>query len=479
MKQRDLFWIFGGRLITTLLGLVSINIATRLLEPSQYGSLALLVTIQLFCGMFLVNPLEQYVYRHAHLWWDQKILFAKFSTYGIYLLFIALVGAGVIFFAVPESPNLFFVSGGMCLMVFSVAWNGITVPMLNMLGYRAESVFWSVLTAFLGLGLSLIFVNFHKIGLAWFLGQALAMGITSFGAYLSLKSKSQNTKQQISSLPLITRGEVISYCLPLALSTGLMWLQLSGYRLIVEEFWGLSALGYITVGFVITNQIWAAFEYFATQFLYPSFYRKITGADIDENIKTLSDLLNILGPMCLALVGLTIFCGPALLYLLIDAKYQEAVMFISFGAVIECCRVLANFFSRAAHITQKTSSLNLPYALGVFLLVGMLCFFGKTGHELIWVAVSLTISCALTLLIIAINMYRQVAYRLDGKSWLLGGLVLLPMFLISFYSSNSMGIGEAIFDCGISAVIGGLSVFVLIWKNPAFYRLTSVALIEK
>ncbi|MDH2917874.1 MAG: hypothetical protein PXX73_01575 [Sideroxydans sp.] len=478
--SRDLLLIGGGRITTALLGLVSIRVATNLLSPEQYGALSLLVAIQLLCGMFLINPVEQHIYRHAHAWWDEGTLLARLFSYKIYTGAISFIGAVLVI--VVTHPQSFqaamLVSLIMLCMVVAVTWNGITVPMLNMLGYRAESIYWAVLSTFLSVLFSVLFVYWQHDAIAWFAGQAVGMACGALGAWISIQRKGARANHPTERLVLLSKETIISYCIPLALATGLMWLQLSGYRFAVEHFWGLSSLGYIAVGFVLTSQIWGLLEYLATQLLYPAFYRQITGASTVQNEAAFSDLLNILGPMSLVLVGVSILAAPALLYMLVSQQYQSAITFVYFGVVIECCRVLSNLFSRAAQITKHTKSLALPYAVGGGLQLLFIYVAGTLHADTIWVAVSLVIGAVSMLVIMAVQMYKEVVYRLELPRWLWAGGVLIICLLVCILLPTPNGALQALTILAVIALSGGGAVYWLAANNPSVERLLGVKLRE-
>lgn len=476
--RRDLLLIGGGRFATALLGLVSIRIATNLLSPEQYGVLALLIAVQMFCGMFLINPVEQHIYRHAHAWWDSQTLLARLSSYKAYTWIVS--GVGAVFVIVTGAPQSLEEAALLGLVMFSVVvtvtWNGITVPMLNMLGFRAESVFWAVMTTGLSVLSSVLLVCWSNTAIAWFAGQAIGMALGALGAGISLRQKSVTANHDKGILPLIDKNTVITYCIPLAVATGLMWLQLSGYRFAVEHFWGLATLGYIAVGFILTSQIWGMFEYLATQFFYPAFYRRITGADTAQNEITLSDLLNILGPMSLVLVGVTVLAAPALLYVLVAQQYHSAVIFIFFGVVIEYCRVLGNLFSRAAHITRRTRSLTLPYAIGAGAQLLLLIIAGWLQAKVIWVGFSLVAGAVIMLMIMAVNMYHEVHYKIDTRRWFLSGVVLTLFVMIKIWLPVPAGIWQAFLVLGVVGLSGAWMMYLIGWQNPAIKRLLGVGL---
>lgn len=478
--NRDLLLIGGGRIATALLGLVSIRVATTLLSPEQYGVLSLLVAIQLLCGMFLINPVEQHIYRHAHAWWDEGTLLARLYSYKTYTVTIACIGAAIVVVVTPpqslEAATM--VSLVMLGMVAAVTWNGITVPMLNMLGYRAESIYWAVLSTFLSVLFSVLFVYWRPDAIAWFAGQAVGMACGALGGWFTLQRKGVRAIHPLGQTVLLNKETIISYCIPLALATGLMWLQLNGYRFAVEYFWGLTSLGYIAVGFVLTSQIWGLLEYLATQLLYPSFYRQITGADTVQNEVAFSDLLNILGPMSLVLVGVSILAAPSLLYMLVSTQYQSAITFVYFGVVIECCRVLSNLFSRAAQITKRTKSLAIPYALGGSLQLLLIYIAGKFDADTIWVAVSLVVGAISMLAVMAVQMYKEVAYRLDLPRWLWALSVLIICWLVCMLLPTPNGVLQALMILAVITVSGGGAVYWLAANNPSVERLLGVKLRE-
>ena len=72
-----------------------------------------------------------------------------------------------------------------------------------------------------------------------------------------------------------------------------MWLQLSGYRFLIEGYWGLAQLGFMAVGLQLAGQISALAESLAMQFLYPLFYRRVSlQEEKNEVVLAFSDLLN-------------------------------------------------------------------------------------------------------------------------------------------------------------------------------------------
>jgi len=466
----------GGRIATALIGLIAIRASTTYLSPEQYGQLALLIVVQTFCGLFLINPIGQYINRHTHSWWEEGSLLPRLSRYGYYILLVALLGGVVMFFVARSSSTEFPLLASLSLlaMVLAGTWNATLVPMLNMVGFRAGSVLCAIITVTLALLASVVLMQWFPLAVSWFSGQVLGMLVGAALAYFLLSK--QVTSGTPSTYVLIDRVAIYSYCFPLALAAGLMWVQLSGYRLLVESYWGLAQLGFITVGLMLAAQLWGIAESLAMQFLYPYFFKRIS-ADQDGNGKeALSDLLNILGPLYLLLAGMTVAIAPALVFLLIDDKFSDALVFVMMGAGIECCRALANVFGNAAQVTKRTRSLALPYAVGATLICLLLFLAGDRGMEVFYVGVVLLVGAVSMLLTMIMAMYKEVKFTLDVKRWCTAGLLMFVLVGGGFFLPNLQEWWSITLLLAVVGVIAGATSSLLLWKNPALAALLNVQL---
>jgi O-antigen/teichoic acid export membrane protein len=477
--KRDLMLVGGGRLAAALMALVTIRAVTTFLTPEQFGELALLIAVQMFCGLFLVNPVGQHINLHTHAWWDDGTLLARLKSYRHYVLAVSFVGAGVVLGIGQHhsAMQLLWTLISMFAMVAAGTWNATLIPMLNMLGFRAISIFWSILTIATGLVSSILLVVWSQSATAWFAGQAIGMGVGALGAKYVLRQHAKQSELDVSALPLLDKRTILSYCLPLALATGLMWLQLSGYRFAIESYWGLAQLGFLAVGLQLAGQIWGLAESLSTQFLYPLFYRRVSAHEnLTEVDLAFSDLLNTLVPVYLVLAGLTILSAPYLLKLLVAPQFRDALNFVMLGAGIELCRVLGNLFSNAAHIRRKTKSLALPYAVGSMTSLGLIYCVGVRQMEINWVGVALIVGAFAMLMTMLTNMYRQVKFSLDVTRCFLGFLMMLAMASAAFWIPRVSGFGANIGILLLVAMPAGIVVCALLWKNPATLRLLNAQL---
>lgn len=477
--KSDLLLISGGRLATALLGLITIRAVTTFLTPAQYGELTLLIAVQMFCGMFLINPIGQHINLHTHAWWDDGTLMARLKPYRRYVLAVSFVG-GVVVLGMGKQlsvEQMLWTAAAMFAMVVAGTWNATLIPMLNMLGFRAASVIWSVITGAIGLASSALLVVWSPSATAWFAGQALGMVVGALGAKYVLRRHAMQSKCSQGALPLLDRHTVLTYCLPLALATGLMWLQLSGYRFVIEDYWGLAQLGFLAIGLQLAGQVWALAESLAMQFLYPLFYRRVSAHEnLAEVELAFSDLLNTLVPVYFVLTGLLLLSAPYLLNLLVASQFQDAVAFVMLGASIELCRVLGNLLSNAAHIRRKTKSLALPYAAGAMVSLVLIYFAGVWQMGIIWAGAALIMGAMAMLMVMWIGMRRQIRFTLDFKRWIWSAVVMVAMAAIVIWMPRVSGLGAAIGMLILVATPAGIAVVALLWKNPATLRLLSVRL---
>lgn len=471
--------VTGGRIAAALMALVAIRIVTTYLTHTQYGELALLLTVQMFCGLFLINPVAQHINFHTHAWWDDGTLLSRLRSYKKYIVAVSFIGSMIVLAMGKQdtAKSLLLAAAAMFSMIIVGTWNATYIWMLNMLGFRAASVFWGVVTAAISLVSSACLVIWLHSATAWFAGQAIGMGIGALGAKYVFGLRATTRDVSRSNPPLLDRHTILTYCLPLAMATGLMWIQLSGYRILVEVYWGLAQLGFLVVGLQVAGQIWALIETMATQFLYPLFYRRVSVHENNAEVEhAFSDLLNTLVPIYFVVTGLLVSCAFYLLKLLVAPQFQGAQYFVMAGAGIEMCRVLGNLLSNAGHVKRKTSSLVFPYAVGAISTLILISLAGTAKMTMAWVGGCLLLGAASMLLVMVIAMYRQIKFSIDRSRFLLGAVAMLAIPLIATRLPQPTGIAQSI---GLMILIGSFATAIsvaLLWKNPAAFRLLNVQL---
>lgn len=477
--NRDLMLVSGGRLAAALMALITIRAVTTFLTPEQYGALALLTAVQTFCGLFLINPVGQHINLHTHAWWDDGTLMARLKSYRRYIFSVAVVGCMVVIGMGKHISvdQVLWSAFALFSMVIAGAWNATLISLLNMVGFRAASIIWTMITSAVGLAGSILLCMWHPFAVSWFAGQAIGMMAGALGARHVLRKQATQLKFSHDALPLLNRNTILTYCLPLSLATGLMWLQLSGYRFLIEIYWGLAQLGLIVVGLNLAGQLWSLAESLAMQFLNPLFFRRISEHEnLAEVELAFSDLLNTLFPVYFVLAGALVLGAPYLLKILVAPKFQDAVIFVMLGSGIELCRVLGNVLSNAAHARRKTISLALPYAAGAIVSLFTIYFVARWKMEMFWVGAALLTGAMAMLIVMWYGMRRQVRFKIDRVRWVLGAMMMLLMSVLVTWAPKVSGLGAGIAMLILVALPSFVVVAVLLWKNPAMLRLLNVQL---
>ena len=479
MPKADILILIAGRLGAALIALLTLRAVTTFLLPGQYGELALLIALQMFCGLVLINPVGQHINLHTHAWWDEGSLWARLKKYRLYVLGVACIGAVITFGLGIRHPNLELLANcfAVFFMVLFATWNATLVSMLNMLGFRGASVLWTIATAAVGAAASIVLVFWHPTGIAWFLGQCIGMAVGAFGAHLALAVRTPPAPSTQRAPTLFERSTISTYLVPLAMATVMMWLQLSGYRFIVEWKWGLTRLGLLALGLQLAAQIWGLVESFSMQFLYPSFYRRINDDKTDAGtMLAMSDLLNTIAPVYLVLAGFIVAGAPNFMKLLVAPQYFESIKFLYLGAVIELCRGLANVMSNAAQAKHATGTLVFPYAIGALLTIGMIQLMDSDPSAIEWVGVAMLAGVLGMAWAMYIGMRRLVRFRIDCTRWCAAVAVMLFLGTTSRWGPSLSGVLPNIAMLLILSAFVSITLTALLRGNPAVTRLLGVNL---
>lgn len=481
----DFVIIVLARVITALLAIASVRVMTTFLTPSDYGQWSLLVAYQTLGALFLINPVDQHVFRFAHIWWDAGKLIENLKKYNLYIIAVSLFIGLIVFLwwsinnGIATAGILSGISVALILYLSSCSI-GLSF-LLNMLGFRADSVTWAVVSAIVGLLSSTLLVMQYPNAMTWLYGQAIGFAIGALGALNSLRKRHPKLdipSQKIAFSNFINRFTVFNFCLPLAAATGFMWLQNTGYRLFVGDVWGFTALGFMVIGLGISAQLTAIIESLAMQFLYPYFARRVASAKSDGQIGTaLSDLMNVLAPIYAIWAGFNAICATALLELLTDARYHVAVPFVIFGAMIEFMRCTTNLWSNTARAKLKTKGLIMPYMVGA----GVICFGMLTAKyfqiNLITLSSILVIAGLFTLITMIFIMQKLLLISIDFPRILIALLIMGTCFFVAIFTPlKTNGIFQHLTLLVVSGFVASLLIGLMLWRNAALSRLLSTQL---
>jgi len=488
-SRSEFVWVLTGRVVTALVAIASLRVMTALLESAEFGIYALLVGFQGLFGLLLISPVGQHINRHTHAWSDDGSLFGRLAGYNKYLVLVSGGAAVAVMSWWLVFPDINSTVAAAILATVTVSavvyfgtWNATLIYILNMIGLRGPSVIWMSVTSVAGLIASVCLAYHFHTGWSWLFGQAVGMMTGAVGARYVLKKlqapRSSLASQSDAKTLMLDRQTVLSYCLPLAMATGLMWLQSTSYRFWVGTVWGIADLGLLALGLSVAAQLWAIVETLFMQLLSPYFFRHIGARKSrSEKAMLLSDLVNVVWPIYAILAGLNIYFSSSLLAVLADDKYHGAVVFVMWGVLIEFFRCTANLWSYAAQIEGQTRKVILPYALATMVLwSGLVLFCGRDGGVESLPAV-LVGAGAVACVSMVLQMQMVLPVKLDIWRWLVSTLALVMCLLLSFVAplrvdglANNMGL--LLLGLSIAAgVIGSL-----LRRNAALARLLSVDL---
>ena len=485
----DFIWVLGGRVATALISIASLRILTTLLEPADFGLYALLLAFHGCAALILLSPVGLHINRNMHAWWDENTLLSRLYLFNKYLFFVSVgIAVAVICWWLiyqATDQNIYgaiFASIAVGLTIFLSTWCGLFVQILNMLGFRAASAGWMTASSIIGLGFSSLFTYKYHTGTSWLLGQTVGMAVGAIGAGLMLCRYQVGRKFVVMNFeklpPLLDRQTIVHYCLPLAIATGLMWLQNTGYRFWVGGAWGAAELGLLAVGLSISAQIWAIIETLSMQFLNPYLFRHITDVKSDSQKSViLSDMVNIMWPVYAVLAGFNVIFASSLLKMLTNERYHAAVSFVLLGVFIEFFRCTANLWSYAAQIERSTTKYIWPYGFGAIIVwLGAIAITYVNG-DIIYIAIVLAISGFGMCVVMLRVMQFMIPVTLDVRRWAAGAAVLLACtasVIVIPIRTDGFIINIGLIILGL--IVSGSVMLALLWRNPALTRLLAVTL---
>jgi O-antigen/teichoic acid export membrane protein len=472
--KQDLVLLSIGRATTAFVALLTVRVVTTFLSPEQFGELTLLITTQTLISLFLINPLIMHISIHTIPWWREGVLLGKLKSFQKYVLAASIFGGLSMIFKYQQQTTMesCWAIASMFFMVIASAWNVTIIPILNMLGYRKASVSWSVLSSIASLILAICLVWWLQSPIAWFMGQALGLSLGAIGAKKSLNNYGLNVKHSQSNQALLSLHTAVTYCFPLAIAAGLMWAQLSGYRFLIENYWGLIQLGFFAVGLQLAGQIFSLVESLTGQFLSPLFYKRVSMHETSTDIESaFSDLLNSLFPLYFVLTGVVIWGSQYFLNLLVAKQFQDSAIFVILGASVELCRVLGNLLSNAAHVRRKTFSLMIPYACGAGTTLLLIYLVGIRDLTIIWAAISLQVGAGVMLIFMFLGMHAQIKFKIDTLRVFIGMLLMFGMIFLRFSSPNATDLYVTLEMIFLILIVAVIAIFSLSWRNPAIIRL--------
>lgn len=432
--------IVFGRAVQFILALAMLRVATTLLSPEEMGKVSLVLTTIAFFAMFLVNPVGMFINRRLHAWQAQGSARAFLERYVAYLVGISLLAAGSLFALNVGGLVNFGMSVGwvVALVCSSLIFNTInqtSIPSLNMLGDIRSFVVLTVATLAASFLFAVLLVEFVKTSAQYWifgllLGQTLlaVIGTKKLFNRLSIHAAAPATSVKIRRRHLQV---LFDFAWPVALAAGLGWLQLQGYRYIIESQLGLAQLGLFAAGYSISAGMIAGFESILTTYFQPRLYRDVNGGEPSTQAQAWRRYASAVIPSLILTTALIVLLAPEFTRLLLGERFQGAASFVIWGALAEAARVLTGVYSLIAHVQMRTRLLIVPTACGALLSIA-LCVLLIPSMGASGVGIALTIAGFIVVLLLhmflAHRMGGSIPLQMFGRAF----IATLALFIIAF-----------------------------------------------
>ena len=439
----DFLIILVGKLLQVILMIAAIRVSTALLEPKEMGNIYIFTTIYSFFVLSLISPFGQYINRHTNQWYQKKSLLDNLGIYGLYLIsisiFSVLVGFLFYSFGVSQDIELYFFLGLLFVFILFLTLNQTILPLLNMLHYRLSFTILTVLTAFGIIVFGYLLVSlFGNTAQNWLLGTVISNILFVIIGFFVLKNRINEKFYGFSySFRKITKEKIKSiliFVLPLSVATFFMWLQNSGYRILIEQNISLEFLGFLGVGLAVSGQMASTIESIVMQYSHPIYYQLITNATIEDRKKAIESLINKVLPIYLMLAILLTFLAKYVVEILVDEKYYGVYIFTAFGIWIEFFRMTSNLFGNISQSEMNTKKFMIPYIIGSMLTVSLVYLSSVNIEYKFYLPFSLLIGGFFTMLFMYISMKKLINFTINFRLIILSFIISSPYISIYFFN---------------------------------------------
>ncbi len=399
------------RVATSGISLFSFIFITHKISPEQYGQYAVVMVIQLFGGLILINPIGQYINRHIFDWYRKNILGKVYKKYLSYTIISGLICLIISFFILNikvSSTDAIQLSIATGLVLISITWNTTLISTVNALKNKIEASLLQLITILISLIASVSFSMINPTALNWCLG--LIFGNVIIIVYIYIRHNLA-TNIEVPYEPMPSKKSIIRYAIPLSITTLMIWLQISGFKLFLFEKENIYNFGQLMLGLAIANQIGNIIENIGTQIYFPNFISMLKQDSTDRiNFKYFNKMVSDVLIFYTLMIMASIFLSEIFLKIIIGEYYNESIKYIYAGFAIEYSRMLASLFSLGFQINKDPENLIKTEILGVIILLMII---------LTYLHSDITLKIFLNLLVIH-SLIRQItSYRISKIKWML------------------------------------------------------------
>jgi O-antigen/teichoic acid export membrane protein len=325
-------WIVIGQIVTVAGSLVLVRVITEYLDTTQYGQLALGLTVAGFVNQVVMGGIIVGIARYFSIASEKRDLGSYFSASHQLLFFATLVVVfvGLILFAgiyfLNYSNWLGLAAAALLLSVLS-GYNAALSNIQNAARQRAIVAFHGGLDAWLKILLTIgIIIWLGASSTAVLVGYTCASFITAVSQYLFLRNAFPSVKEVGKFRPTWT-PLIWSYSIPFTTWGAFTWLQQVSDRWALQVFSPTSDVGQYAVLYQLGFTPVVLITGMATSFLGPILYQRSGDATNQERNTTVHKLswkitrLSLL--VCLIVFMFTFVLHEKLFILLVSSEYRS------------------------------------------------------------------------------------------------------------------------------------------------------------
>ncbi|EGT0664111.1 polysaccharide biosynthesis protein [Citrobacter werkmanii] len=470
--KKELLILIICRILQILISLLSLRVMTSLFSTEQMGEYYIFLTLFMLATLSIINPFGQYINRNTYKWRNLGILIPWMKKYiGFIMLFSSLFSFVYFLWALFTTGELRLTPAIFCFLYITIiSANQFLLHTLNILNSRLSFSILTVLTAFLSLFFAYFLFRLSILGISskvysWILGIVIANFISFFVAFIFLNKNENNKIKNINGN--VNFKEIINFCIPIALTTFLMWVISAGYRFGIEPLMGLTYLGIIAVCFSISSQVMSVIESLVTQIFQPNLFKTMDEVSRPERSKLLGKYVNENIAIYFSVLIFSSFFMHNIFLVLVDNKYLPYFYIGIIAIFSEFFRVSANSLSMYFFCERDMKRGIIPFLCGATLIVMMFGAFNLYGikeHLFIIIPLGIAFSnfiCFLSCLV-AIRKYGTFTFKVIFIFKRI--IIIIPAIILIIYIpfSNTLNLHYFVMICSVSFIYLFLFIMSLI-----------------
>jgi len=473
-RSTDIYIITAGRGLMILTSIISIRILTTLFSPSEVGRLNILMSINGWFNLSLISGVGMYVIRKIIEWYNEERARRYIISFGIYRLIIAILsilvlipiqylfGVGIV---VKTGWLLMLVAGS----ILVTGCNADFISYLNFLGHRFWFVFFSLLTSWLGLGISVFFaLKFSLNSEYWLSGKLIGeFVILLFTIVILFKFlKPSSDKILIRNNKDFTFPTIFRFAWPLSIGVFLYWCHTQGYRFIFQKIAGTEMLGLFAVGFGIGSSLMVSFDILFNQYYHPIFYSEIANSTEQQRTIAWNKYASAFFPAIILMAIFIATNGSSIAKVLTGEKFHQVGNIVLWGALAESLRMMVFITAMVSHAQLEMKPLIFPSITGaVTAIIGIFMFVRY--HPFIGAGFAISFGWLLALIHLYINMRKLLPIQIPWKRSSYSLVLSIPIIIFFITTKKILHVQttlQSLIVLGISGLYLLFAQFVLARK---------------